>query len=73
VAPEDSAVGRWAVRHDFSGFFRPDQLEAFAAWARDLRIEDGWQARREIVRHFADDAFSPEKIQATFAGSLLRQ
>jgi hypothetical protein len=72
VAPPGSAVGRWAQRDGYADFFAPTETGRLAAWARDLRSESTWQRRGEPARHLAGGEFSPERIQAVFAGGLLR-
>lgn len=73
VAPADSAVGRWAGQQGTVDFFRPDELDRLGAWAADLREENTWLRRGEPSRSLARGEFNPDKIQAAFAGGLLRE
>jgi hypothetical protein len=72
VAPPDSAVGRWAQRDGYADFFPPAERKRLAAWAHDLHQETTWRQRGEPARQLAAGAFSPDRIQATFAAGLLR-
>lgn len=73
VAPEESAIGRWAQRESYPYFYSPARLEAFQKWAMSLKAEDHWRGLASTAVALSRGPFSPETIHAQLEEALLRQ
>lgn len=71
VAPEASAIGRWAAREHYPDFITPERLDAVPAFVEALKTETAWSKKSEGVTRFAQTEFHPDVIQAAFEAKLI--
>ncbi len=62
IAPEQSAVGRWARREGYPDYFAPSEMETFASWAGSLTCPDSWSKHAQSLQKYAQSVFDPESI-----------
>lgn len=71
VAPPDSAVGNWARRVGFPGFFTPHDDAGLQTWLAGLRDRRTWEERSAHSLRLARSEFDPTRIQAELANAML--
>lgn len=71
VAPEDTAVVRWARERNFPDVFAPADLEGFAGYVTRLKDPVFRRQRAEISLVFARGEFDPAAIQQKLTDSLI--
>lgn len=71
VAPEASAIARWARRANYADYLPPDRLQSVGAFVEALMTEAGWAEKSAAVARFAQTEFHPDVIQAAFEAGLI--
>jgi hypothetical protein len=71
VAPNDSAIARWAQRVRFPYFFEPSNMKALQDWFSGLRQREVWQVRSALSLHLARTEFDPRRIHSSLADALI--
>lgn len=71
VAPEDTAVARWAQERNFPHWLRPAELEKLGPWVSELSDNQSWQRLATCGEPFARNEFDPNRIHAEFERRLL--
>lgn len=72
VAPEDTAVVRWARARNFPDVFAPDDAAGLASYVARLRDPAFCRERAGLSRTYATGEFDPVAIQRQLTESLLR-
>jgi hypothetical protein len=72
VAPEDTAVVRWARARNFPDVFAPDDAAGLSAYVARLRDPAFCRERAALSRSYATGEFDPVAIQRRLTESLLR-
>lgn len=72
VAPEDTAVVRWARARNFPDVFAPDDAAGIAGYVARLRDPAFCRERATLSRSYATGEFDPVAIQRRLTESLLR-
>jgi hypothetical protein len=70
VAPDDTAIVRWAHEHKFPDVFAPTDLDGFKHYVAHLKDPSFRRSRAEISLSFARSEFDPEAIQQKLSDSL---
>lgn len=70
VAPKESAIGKWAIKHDYPDFFPPERLDSIPSFVQDLKNETAWKKKSDSVIHLAKTEFHPDVIQAQLESKL---
>ena len=70
VAPEQSAIGAWALRNHYVDYLPADRLDSVGAFVEALKNEAAWTAKSQQVTHFAQTEFNPAVIQAALESKL---
>ncbi|MFT3782547.1 MAG: hypothetical protein QM790_11085 [Nibricoccus sp.] len=70
VAPEDTAVFRWARERRFPDVFLPNNTASFAEYVTKLKDPAFRRERAQLALSFARGEFDPNRIQQTLIDSL---
>ena len=70
VAPEQSAITRWAQKRNYPDSLTPDRLDGVRAFVEALKNRASWSEKSERVTRLAQTEFNPDVIQQSLESNL---